>query len=101
MSRNCVDATSYPRSIDCCEKYARYIFPIVRWNTLNSISRAHRLVKQGFCGGAIYRSSSAHINNTKPQENFDASRVLVRLPLRYADSDSPKGSGWPGSGGGE
>jgi hypothetical protein len=50
-------------------------------------------VSGALSGGAIYRSTSARINNTEPQQTFDASRVLVKPPLRCADSDSPKDSG--------
>jgi len=58
-------------------------------------------VSGALSGVAIYRPTSARFNNTEPQQTFGASRVLVKPPLRCADSDSPEGSGWPGNGGSE
>jgi hypothetical protein len=58
-------------------------------------------VRGALSGVAIYRSATARINNTEPQQTFDTSRVLVDPPLQCSDSDSQTGSGWPGNGGRE
>jgi hypothetical protein len=64
-----------------------------------SSSNAVAQVSGALSGVAIYRSTSARINNTEPQQTLDASRILVEPPLQCADGDSPKVSEWPENGG--